>query len=246
MRADQFLVEQGAVSGRDRAGRLISEGKVRIGGRLIQKKSEEITEGIIEISDDCPYVSRGGLKLEKALEAFCVSVDGLVCADIGSSTGGFTDCLLQKGAKKVFAIDSGSDQLHPKLREDPRVVSLERTNARYMDETLLGEKVDLAVMDVSFISQTLLYPAIGRILKENGLLISLIKPQFEVGRGNIGKNGIVKNDRIRDEAVARVLESAAACGFVCGGTVLSPIKGGDGNTEFLAIFTWITGKDKEK
>ncbi len=243
MRADQYLVESGKVSGRDRAGRLIAEGKVFVDGRQILKKSEEIIGGEITIIDDCPYVGRGGLKLEGALTQFSFDPKGLVCADIGSSTGGFTDCLLQKGAKKVYAVDSGSDQLHPSLRADSRVVCMERTNARHMEQATLGEAVDLAVMDVSFISQTLLHPAIARILKPGGTLISLIKPQFEVGRSRIGKNGIVKQERDRLAAVEQVKQSAALCSLICEDVISSPIKGGDGNAEYLAKFVLQTGKD---
>lgn len=241
MRADQFLVSQGVVSGRDRAGRLIEEGKVTIGGKPIRKKSEEVTDGEIEIIDDCPFVGRGGLKLEGAFRAFSFSPEGLVCADIGASTGGFTDCLLRNGAKKVFAIDSGSNQLHPSLLSDPRVVSMESTNARYLSSEDLGTKVDLCVMDVSFISQTLLFEAVASLLKPGGDFISLIKPQFEVGREKLGKNGIVRKEEDRRFAVQKVKEAAKERHFVFSSLADSPIEGGDGNREYLIHFVFEGG-----
>jgi 23S rRNA (cytidine1920-2'-O)/16S rRNA (cytidine1409-2'-O)-methyltransferase len=183
-----------------------------------------------------PYVGRGGLKLEAALDAFRIDVTELVAADIGASTGGFTDCLIKRGAKKVFAVDSGINQLHKSLISDNRVVSMEKMNARNLTAEVLGELCDIAVMDVSFISQALLYGSVKSILKENGIFISLIKPQFEAGRNNIGKNGIVRDISIHATLIKRLFDTAESYGLFCGGAIRSPIEGGDGNIEYLALF----------
>ena len=241
MRLDLFLVDKAYTESRQKAQRLIKNGCVSIDGKVITKPSDDIDEKIehsvdITETENERYVSRGGLKLEGALDAFKLSPNGLVCADIGASTGGFTDCLLQKGAKKVFAFDSGSDQLHSKLKNDERVVSKEGFNARYITPADIGEAVDLVVMDVSFISQTLIIPAIVRLLKTNGVFVTLIKPQFEAGRSALGKNGIVKRKEDRLAAVKRVVDCAFDNGLSIKGLVKSPIKGGDGNEEFLAAF----------
>lgn len=238
MRLDKYLTEQGFAQSRTRAARLIETGKVSVDGKTITKSSYEINPDatIAVAKDDCPYVSRGGLKLEGALKAFEIHPEGMVCADVGASTGGFTDCLLQRGAVKVYAIDSGKDQLYPSLRDDPRVVSMEGCNARYLLPQTLGEQVDLVVTDVSFISQTLLHGAIASILKDSGIFVSLIKPQFEAGRENLGKGGIVKNPKVRREAARRVLASAMATGLAPIEVIPSPITGGDGNIEYLAYF----------
>ena len=190
----------------------------------------------IKESENTKYVGRGGLKLEKALDVFSVDVTGVCAIDVGASTGGFTDCLLQNGAAKVYAVDSGEGQLAPKLLNDARVVNMEKYNARNLVSTDFPTAPDLAVMDVSFISQTLILPALSGILKENGVLISLIKPQFEAGRQAIGKNGIVKSEEDRRAAMERVIDAAAACGLACFGLDVSPILGGDGNTEYIAAF----------
>ena len=185
------------------------------------------------------YVSRGGHKLAAALDAFLLDVRGLCAADLGASSGGFCDCLLQRGAAKIYAVDCGSGQLAKKLREDARIVSMENTNARTLDENSFGEKVDLCVMDLSFISQTLIFPAVCRILKPHGLVVSLIKPQFEVGRALVGKNGIVKSEKARLAACGRVCENAAGFGLVSRGVIPSPITGGDGNVEYLCVFDFL-------
>ncbi len=238
MRLDKFLTEQGFAESRTRASRLIETGKVTVDGKAITKPAFDVPDGanVTVAEDDCPYVSRGGLKLDGALKAFSIDPDGMVCADVGASTGGFTDCLLQRGAVKVYAIDSGRDQLHPSLRNDHRVVSMEGCNARYLTPADLGEQVDLTVTDVSFISQTLLHGVIASLLKEGGGFVSLIKPQFEVGRENLGKGGIVKNPKVRREAARRVMASAMAAGLAPISIVPSPITGGDGNIEYLAYF----------
>lgn len=237
MRADLYLVEKGMSSGRDKAGRMIEKGIVFIGGKRVEKKSEDIISGEIEIrGQECLYVSRGGIKLEFALEAFGVLPNGMICVDIGSSTGGFTDCLLRKGAERVYAVDCGSGQLAEEIRKNPRVISMENTNARYLKETDFDQKADIAVMDVSFISQTLLYGAIRKILKSEGVFISLIKPQFEAGRENVGKKGIVKDLKIHGRVIEKVKKEAALHGLECVKVIESPIKGGNGNMEYLALF----------
>ncbi len=237
MRADIFLSENGYAESRTRAARLISEGKVIIDGRTVQKASEDISdrEHTVVITENDAYVGRGGLKLEAALGHFKIDVTGKRCIDIGASTGGFTDCLLQKGAEVVFAIDSGKGQLHPRLLVDERVVNIEGYNARELSREGLGV-FDIAVMDVSFISQTLIHKALSEILDEGAIFISLIKPQFESGRSALGKNGIVKNAKDRENAINRVFDSALANGFEPTGIINSPIEGGDGNREYLACF----------
>lgn len=248
MRLDLFLVDGAYAESRQKAQRLIKSGCVSVDGKKVTKPSEDIdpdkehSVDIIKTADE-RYVSRGGLKLEGALNAFNVSPEGLICVDIGASTGGFTDCLLQNGAKRVYAFDSGSSQLHPKLKSDERVISREGFNARYITPEDVGEAVELTVMDVSFISQTMLIPALSRLLKPNGIFITLVKPQFEAGRGALGKNGIVKRREDKLLAVMRVLDCAYDNGLSFGGLIPSPIKGGDGNEEFLALFALRTDKE---
>ena len=240
MRADVFLTEVGYAESRQRAKIYIDSGFVLIDGKTVKKASESVDETVeheVVITDCERYVGRGGYKLEGALEAFNIDVTGKHCIDIGASTGGFTDCLLQKGAASVIAVDSGRDQLHPRLRNDGRVRSLEGVNARYLTPQLVGvDALDIAVMDVSFISQTLIIPQIPQLLGNGGVFISLIKPQFEAGRGALNKNGIVKNTENRYSAALRVVTCALSCGFELIGFDVSPIKGGDGNVEFLAAF----------
>ncbi len=239
MRLDQFLTEKGYAETRTKAKNLIESGSVTVNGKLILKPAFDVSENDeISCRTDliCPYVSRGGLKLEGALREFGIDPTGATCLDIGASSGGFTDCLLKHGAVKVYAVDSGSGQLHKSLLSDSRVISLENVNARYLSEKEIPEKADITVMDVSFISQTKLYPAIIPFMKDNGVLISLIKPQFEVGRSGVGKGGIVRDEKKRREAVDSVIEIASTFGLINIKTVVSPIKGGDGNTEFLAHF----------
>ena len=258
MRIDLYLVQKGYADSRTLAQKLIADGAVTVDGRLARKPSEDIDEGehtvTVAATADTRYVGRGGLKLEAALNAFPVDVTGCVVADIGASTGGFTDCLLQKGAARVYAVDAGHGQLHPKLLADLRVRSAEGMNARSITpadllrveaewqeihggaDTSFAGIVDGIVMDVSFISQTLLHPALAGILREGGFMIALIKPQFELTKSALNKQGIVKQERDRKAAVDRVLVSAAACGFEAVSVIPSPIEGGDGNKEFLAYF----------
>ena len=240
MRLDVFMTENGYCESRKKSSDLIKNMQVYVDGRCVKKPSFDVSEQAnIEIKGDvCAFVGRGGLKLLGAIEAFSLDFQDMICADIGSSTGGFTDCMLQHGAKKVFAIDSGKDQLHPKLRADARVVCMEGVNARYLESDMLGEKCDIATMDVSFISQTLLYESTSNILKDGGLFVSLIKPQFEAGREGVGKNGIVKDEKVRQSVIENITNIASRYGFERIGLADSPIYGGDGNKEYLALFRY--------
>ncbi len=235
MRLDVFLATNALAKSRSRAAELISAGKVEVNGIIATKPSYAILDGdsVRVLGDDCPYVSRGGLKLEGALDNFVIDVRGAVCADIGASTGGFTDCLLSRGAAHVHAIDSGHGQLAPSLCEDARVTNIEGFNARFLSDDTLAEKCDIAVSDLSFISQRLVLPAVRNIMKAGAIYIALIKPQFECGRAAVGKGGIVKDRKQHEIAVSAVLSCAEENGFAPAGIMKSPIKGGDGNTEFL-------------
>ena len=239
MRLDLFLFTGNYVKSRQKAKVLIEGGNVTIENKIITKPSYDIDENSvpnIQIIDDCKYVSRGGLKLEKVIEASNMKIDGKICIDIGASTGGFTDCLLQYGAKKVYAIDSGTNQLDHSLKINDKVVSIEGFNAKGLSIDLIGEPADIITIDVSFISQTLIMPGAFQLLCDKGVYISLIKPQFEAGRDKIGKGGIVKNSKDRLFAVNKVLECAEALGYKCNFFIKSPIKGGDGNIEYLSVF----------
>lgn len=235
MRADVFLTEGAYVPSRQRARILIERGCVRIDGVTVTKPAQNISDGphTVTVEDDLPYVGRGGLKLAGALDAFGIDPAGHTALDIGASTGGFTDCLLQRGASRVVAVDSGIGQLSPKLLSDARVISMEHTNARALTPAQIGGRVDLIVMDVSFISATYIIPQFPALLDEGGDAVVLIKPQFEVGRTMLGKGGIVKDRRAHRYAVERVLQSAEAVGLCALGLIASPIAGGDGNREFL-------------
>ncbi len=239
MRIDVYLTEKGFAPSRQRARVLIEGGKVTVDGRTVVKPSFSIEgeDHDVRVTDDLPYVGRGGLKLEAALDAFGVSVSGCHALDIGASTGGFTDCLLQRGASSVCAVDAGAGQLAKKLIDDSRVTSLEHTNARELTlEQIGGDVVDLIVMDVSFISATYILPRFPSLLREGGDAICLIKPQFEVGKSLLGKGGIVRSPRAHRYAVDRVLDAGKALGLVPVGLMASPIVGGDGNREFLVHF----------
>ncbi len=236
MRADQYLTLFGYAPSRQRAQMLIEEGSVTIDGKVVKKPSLQIADGEhdVQIADQMRYVGRGGFKLEGALAAFGISVDGFTALDIGASTGGFTDCLLQSGAKKVYAVDAGVGQLARSLREDARVVSLEHLNARELTPSHIGgETVDLIVMDVSFISATYIIPQFPSLLKEDGCAICLIKPQFEVGKAMLGKGGVVRDRAAHLFAVQRVCECIRSVGLNPLNLIASPILGGDGNREFL-------------
>ena len=235
-RVDTALVARGLVQSREKAQRLIAAGLVTVNQRAVLKPSLRVREcdELAVLGADIPYVSRGGLKLEKALKTFDVRPAGMVCMDIGASTGGFTDVLLQNGAKRVYAIDVGTSQLARSLREDSRVVSMERVNARELTPEMFPEAPTLAVMDVSFISVRLILPAAFRVLGENGRLIALVKPQFEAGRQHIGKGGIVSSASVHLRVLEELVAFVQSLGWQVRGLDYSPITGGDGNIEFLA------------
>jgi 23S rRNA (cytidine1920-2'-O)/16S rRNA (cytidine1409-2'-O)-methyltransferase len=238
MRADSYLASNGYCESRSRAQASIEGGLVFVNGVPVTKCSFDIKDGDkVELKGQIiPYVGRGGFKLAGALDSFGLSPKGLTCVDIGASTGGFTDVLLQRGAFRVYAVDCGRGQLHPSLVSDKRVVNIEGFNARELSSQTLGQECDMAVMDVSFISQTLLLEAVKKTLAENGIFVTLIKPQFEVGREHIGKGGIVKDRAIHREAIRKVVLCASENGFTLMGLDVSPISGGDGNREYLAFF----------
>ena len=234
-RLDLLLVELGYAESRSKAQALIKAGNVLVDGKPAQKAGQSCTEDQkIEITGEyCPYVSRGGLKLEKALRYFGVDPTGFVCSDSGASTGGFTDCLLQQGAKKVFAIDVGYGQLDWKIRSDPRVVVMERTNIRYVTPEELGEPLDLSVIDVSFISLKIVLPTIKTLLKPTGQVLCLIKPQFEAGKDKVGKKGVVREASTHKEVLDNFVALAHELEFKILGLTFSPVKGPEGNIEFL-------------
>ena len=232
-RLDIALVERNFAPSREKAQALILAGKVKVDGQKADKPGRNIRSGArIEVEQPLRYVSRGGLKLEAALLKFGISVLGKVCFDVGASTGGFTDCLLQKGALRVHAIDTGAGQIDWKLRTDPRVILHERVNARYLSLNETGEMADLIACDVSFISITLLIPPLAALLKPKGDWMILIKPQFEVGRESVGKGGIVRDTESHNMACNRVTSALQAAGFVTA-VIDSPILGAEGNREFL-------------
>ena len=239
MRLDAYVSLMRENITRSRAKSLIESGNVKLDGNVITKPSYNVDgarEYDLEVSENAlPFVSRGGLKLLEALRTFGVDPTGKVCIDIGASTGGFTDCLLSNGASKVYAIDSGSGQLSEKLKSDPRVISMERFNARNLTPESIGELCLLAVADLSFISQTYVLPAIYSVLDNEGEYIGLIKPQFECGREAVGRGGLVKDKKQHIAAINRVIACAAENGLAPCGIMKSPITGGDGNTEFLMM-----------
>ncbi len=238
MRLDLYLSEKAYAKSRTEAKNLITDGAVKVFGKVVTKPAFEVELGAeIEVTKEASrYVSRGGYKLEGALEAFKISPEDKLCIDIGASSGGFTDCLLQNGAKSVIAVDSGTMQLAESLRRDSRVVVRENFNARYMSREDFEFIPTLAVMDVSFISATYIIPAIFDVLSEKSDFICLVKPQFEVGRSLLGKGGIVKNEKHREMALNKVIEFAKITGFEYISYTDSPILGGDGNKEYLVHF----------
>ena len=239
-RCDQVLTAQGLVQSRDVAVRMILAGKVKSDGVLIDKPSRLIPlDASIEIAgEDQLFVGRGGEKLEAALDTGTINPQGWICLDVGCSTGGFTDCLLQRGAMKVYAVDVGYGQFDWRLRHDPRVVLLERTNIRHMDRSAVPDPIHLVVIDVSFISLTKVLPAIAQFLRPQAHVVALIKPQFEVGKGQVGRGGIVRDAGQRAEVVQRVTRFAGELGLQTQSTVLSPVKGKKGNQEIFAIFKY--------
>lgn len=239
-RIDKLLTDKNLVPSRAKAQALVMAGVVLVDEQKVLKPSQEfLPDANIRIkgqTDETRYVGRGGLKLEKALSEFQICPNEYICLDVGASTGGFTDCLLQNGAKQVFAIDAGTNQLVWKLRNDSRVEVREKTNARYLKSEDFNVRFDLIVMDVSFISVTKIIPALLPLLIENGKLIVLIKPQFEVGKADVGKGGIVRDIEKHKEVIEKVNQFAQETGFVNRGLIESPISGADGNKEFLALY----------
>lgn len=234
-RLDVLLFERGLAESRSKAQAVIMAGLVYVDGQKNDKPGSPVdVDAPIEVrGETCPYVSRGGLKLEKALRDFGVDPTGFVCSDSGASTGGFTDCLLQKGARKVFAIDVGYGQLAWKIRSDPRVVCMERTNIRNVTLSDLGEPLDLSVIDVSFISLKLVLPVIRELLKPDGQVLCLIKPQFEAGKDKVGKKGVVRDKAVHLEVLQSFVQTASDLGFTILDLTFSPVKGPEGNIEFL-------------
>jgi len=241
-RLDVLLTERMFAESRAKAQAIIMAGQVYVDGQKADKPGISYEETVdIEVrGETCPYVSRGGLKLEKALRDFGVKPMGFVCSDSGASTGGFTDCLLQQGAKKVFAIDVGYGQLDWKIRSDPRVVVMERTNIRYVTPEQLGEPLDLSVVDVSFISLKIVLPAIKALLKPTGQVLCLIKPQFEAGRDKVGKKGVVRDPETHKEVLDMFVRLASDLQMNILGLTFSPVTGPEGNIEFLGHLTMDT------
>ena len=237
MRLDVLLFERGLSKSRTDAKVLISSGEVTVNGKCVTKPAYDVSDtDDVLVNAHQRYVSRGGLKLEYAMSSFDFSVNDKLAIDVGASSGGFTDCLLQNGIKHVIAVDSGSGQLASSLSSDSRVTSVEGYNARYMKPSDFPYAPNIAVMDVSFISATLIIAPLFSVLSADADFICLIKPQFEVGRENIGKGGIVRDEKAREAAISKVVDFAKGVGFIHKGTVRSPIEGGDGNVEFLAHF----------
>ncbi|MEA4870320.1 MAG: TlyA family RNA methyltransferase [Christensenella sp.] len=234
-RLDVALFERGLAKSREEAHALVLAGQVYLGEVKAEKAGQFVTEEtqLTVRGDACPFVSRGGYKLLKAIDTFSISLEGKICADIGASTGGFTDCMLQHGAKKVYAIDVGYGQLDWKLRSDDRVVVLERTNARFMEPSWFAEPLDFASIDVSFISLDKMLPPLYHCLKDGGECVALIKPQFEAGKNKVGKHGVVSEETTHIEVVDRILSVSRAAGFCVSGLSYSPIRGPKGNIEFL-------------
>ncbi|NFL34577.1 TlyA family RNA methyltransferase [Clostridium botulinum] len=243
-RLDILLVEKGIITSRDKAKACIMEGKVFVDGQRVDKAGEKVSviANIEYKGAKLKYVSRGGLKLEKAMKSYDISLEDKVCMDIGASTGGFTDCMLQNGAKKVYSVDVGYGQFAWKLRTDERVVCMERTNIRYVTLEDIGEPLDFASIDVSFISLKKIMPATLRLLKDTGEVVALIKPQFEAGREKVGKKGVVREISTHKEVVYGIIEFLKNENLNILGVGYSPIKGPEGNREYLVYFT----KDNEK
>ena len=239
IRLDQYLVQHGLIQSRERAKAMIMSGVVFVNEQKVDKAGEMIKEDAkVEVrGHDIGYVSRGGLKLEKAMQCFPLTPRGKVCMDIGASTGGFTDCMLQNGAKKVYAVDVGYGQLDWKLRSDAGVVCMERTNARYLTHEQIPDELDFASVDVSFISLKLILPALAGLLKPDGHAVCLVKPQFEAGREKVGKKGVVRDPAVHLEVLEHFLEHAKESRFTVLGLTYSPIRGPEGNIEYLGYLS---------
>ncbi len=237
-RLDVLLVARGLAPTRQRAQAMILAGRVAVDGRRVDKAGASV-EADAEVRVEgpaIPYVSRGGLKLQAALDAFSIDPSGLVCLDVGASTGGFTDCLLQRGARRVYAVDVGHGQLDARLRDDPRVVVLEKVNARYLDRSVVPEAAQVAAVDLSFISARLVLPAVSALLAPNASLVVLVKPQFEAGRREVPRGGVVKSEETRRRVVKEVEASGQGLGLAPIGAIPSPVLGARGNQEFLLAF----------
>ena len=245
-RLDRVLVTRGLAPSRERAQSLILAGAVLVDGERQAKAGTLVRpEAAIRLTHDPqPYVSRGGLKIEKALDFFSIDPNEKVIMDVGASTGGFTDCLLQRGARRVYAVDVGYGQLAWKLQQDPRVINLQRRNIRHLRWEEVGEEVDLAVVDTSFISLELVIPPILAFLKEGGSMLALVKPQFEVGKGEVGKGGVVRDSKQHRQAVEKIREFAADEGLIPRGVMESPLQGPKGNKEFFLYCERSHGKDR--
>lgn len=243
-RLDILLVDRGICTSRERAKTNIMAGLIFVDGQRVDKAGEKVSidADIVFKGEELKYVSRGGLKLEKAMNEFDISLKDKVCMDIGASTGGFTDCMLQNDASKVFSVDVGYGQFAWKLRTDERVVCMERTNIRYVTPEDIGEKLDFASIDVSFISLRTIMPAVKELLNETGEVVALIKPQFEAGRDKVGKKGVVRDKEVHHEVILKIVNYLIENEFNILGLSYSPIKGPEGNREYLVYFT----KDKEK
>lgn len=241
VRLDILLVNKGLAESRSKAQALIMAGKVRVDDQVATKAGMAIpVEATVTVDDEMPYVSRGGLKLAAALDSFNINPQRCVCADVGASTGGFTDALLQRGAAKVYAIDVGYGQLAWKLRQDKRVTVMERTNARHLDS--LPEPIDIATIDASFISLKLILPAVINWLNSPALVIALVKPQFEAGRSQVGKGGVVRDPETHRQVLLSIADYASQVNFSVSGLIPSPITGPAGNYEFLLYLGWQTGR----
>ena len=232
-RLDIYLYEQKMVKSRSAAAEMIKSGSISVNGSVITKPSFTVNDGdsVFITGEVLKYVGRGGLKLEKALDFFSIDLSGRTCLDIGASTGGFTDCMLQNGAKLVYAVDVGTDQLDEKLRSDSRVISMEKTDIRNVGDSIPA--VDFISIDVSFISLKLVLPSAKAHLKRGGCAVALIKPQFEAGKASLNKKGVVRDEKIRNRICSEISDFAASIGFTVGNIIISPITGGDGNTEYL-------------
>ncbi len=234
IRLDTLLVEKGMVESREKAKAVILEGKVLVNGIVVDKAGAFVkSDVVLTVEGKIPYVSRGGIKLEHAIKEFKIDVNGKVAMDIGASTGGFTDCLLKHGAIKVFAVDVGHGQFSWILRDDEKVVLLEKTNVRYLDRDLVPDKIDIASIDVSFISLLRVIPKVLEFLTPNGKVVALIKPQFEANKKDVGKGGVVKDDKKRLEVVEKIKSGSEKLGLEVKGVTKSPIKGPKGNVEYF-------------
>ena len=238
-RLDVLLVQKGFTESREKAKRIIMTGVVFVDGQRVDKAGAQVPEDAdIEVKGSlCPYVSRGGMKLAKAVEKFDIDLKGKNCVDMGASTGGFTDCMLQNGAEKVYSIDVGYGQLDWKLRTDKRVVNIEKTNIRYLDRALISDIIDFVSIDVSFISLTLILPVAYDVMRAGGEIVCLVKPQFEAGREQVGKKGIVKDKSVHREVIIKVASFSKQLGFAVNGITFSPMTGTKGNVEYLLFMS---------